>query len=323
LKNKNIQKMGFASKLQASSGYVPYQGNAQPIPVQQPVPVPFKEPNMKVINDKINSFISIKKLKYFFKDDTKLPEIINKLSKIDFAKIADKWRIKEDLAYDFCLLALYDVVFYVDDSGSMQLADNGERIEDLKAILTRIVDLMILFDDDGVSIRFMNSNLQGNNIKTSLDIHNLISKIQFNGGTPMGTSLDQKILKPLILSPASNKNLKKPVLIITITDGEPTGEDSDTFRRVVKSAAKFLDDNTKYGKRAVAFQLAQVGKDSGAQRFLSGLDDDKSIGKLIDATSYYEMEQEEWKKKGIDLTPELWLLKLCLGAIDPKYDQSD
>ena len=59
--------MGFAAKLQASSGYVPYNGNVQPI--QIPQPVPFKEPNMKIITEKINSFITQKKLKYFFKDE--------------------------------------------------------------------------------------------------------------------------------------------------------------------------------------------------------------------------------------------------------------
>lgn len=39
--------------------------------------------------------------------------------------------------------------------------------------------------------------------------------------------------------------------------------------------------------------------------------------------SYYELEAEEYKRKGVDLTPELWLVKLLCGAIDPSYDEQD
>lgn len=40
-------------------------------------------------------------------------------------------------------------------------------------------------------------------------------------------------------------------------------------------------------------------------------------GRHVDATSYYELEAEEYKRKGVTLTPELWLVKLMVGAIDP------
>ena len=44
---------------------------------------------------------------------------------------------------------------------------------------------------------------------------------------------------------------------------------------------------------------------------------------MVDATSYYELECEEFAKKGVNLTPELWLVKLMVGAIDPTYDEKD
>ena len=40
-------------------------------------------------------------------------------------------------------------------------------------------------------------------------------------------------------------------------------------------------------------------------------------GRHVDATSYYELEAEEYKRKGVTLTPELYLVKLLVGAIDP------
>ena len=36
------------------------------------------------------------------------------------------------MAYDLATLALYDIVIFADDSGSMVFEENGERIDDLK-----------------------------------------------------------------------------------------------------------------------------------------------------------------------------------------------
>ena len=47
------------------------------------------------------------------------------------------------------------------------------------------------------------------------------------------------------------------------------------------------------------------------------------VGKMIDATSYYELEAEEYKRKGVTLTPDLWLVKLMVGAIDQSFDEQD
>ncbi len=66
-----------------------------------------------------------------------------------------------------------------------------------------------------------------------------------------------------------------------------------------------------------------MGKDQEAQAFLGKLDNDPVVGGMIDATSYYELEAEEYAKKGITLTPDLWMVKLMVGSIDPSYDEQD
>jgi len=67
----------------------------------------------------------------------------------------------------------------------------------------------------------------------------------------------------------------------------------------------------------------QVGKDQSAQAFLGQLDRDPQVGSMIDCVSDYELEQEEYKRKGIDLTPEVYLVKLMIGACDRSYDEGD
>lgn len=55
---------------------------------------------------------------------------------------------------DLITLALYDIVIWADDSTSMSALDGGERINDLKAILSRVADAAVLFDDDGEAALF-------------------------------------------------------------------------------------------------------------------------------------------------------------------------
>lgn len=55
----------------------------------------------------------------------------------------------------------------------------------------------------------------------------------------------------------------------------------------------------------------------GARDFLQELDANPQIGSLIDCTSNYELEADQARQQsGIDLSPELWLVKLLLGPID-------
>lgn len=111
----------------------------------------------------------------------------------------------------------------------MQFEEDGERIKDMKLILTRAVNAAMLFDDDGISIRFMNSwsgmdlrEMDG--IRSEQTIENIIGKVPFRGLTPLGTELRTKVLDPFVIGPARNGQLSKPVLVITITDGQPAGE---------------------------------------------------------------------------------------------------
>lgn len=199
--------------------------------------------------------------------------------------LAQQWRIPREIAQDIVRLALYDVVLYIDDSGSMAFEENGERIDDLKLILNRVAFAASLFDDDGVQVRFMNNAEQGNGIRNEQMVAQMITRIKFSGMTPMGRELQNKILQPLVLQPARAGQLRKPVLVITITDGQPTGESPSDISRIIKNAVDELGRNPRCGKGAIAFQFAQVGNDLKAREFLSKLDEDPSIGDVIDCTS--------------------------------------
>lgn len=253
-----------------------------------------------------------------------LDQIANRAS-VQVDKLCQAWRVHREIGQDIVKLALYDVILYIDDSGSMAFEENGERIDDLKLILQRVAFAASLFDDDGIQVRFMNSNEQGNHIRSDAEVQGLMQRIQFKGLTPMGTQLRQKVIDPLVVQPARSGALRKPVLVITITDGQPAGEPQGAVFDTIRYASDELARNPRYGKGAISFQFAQVGNDLKAREFLGKLDEEPGIGELVDCTSNFEVEQDEMSRANppVDLTPELWLIKLLLGSIDSSYDTKD
>lgn len=90
--------------------------------------------------------------------------------------LAAKYHMPVELAYSMASLALYDIIIYADDSGSMAFEEGGERINDLKLMVGRVADVATMFDDDGILVRFMNGTLEGNGIRDSASAAQLISQ---------------------------------------------------------------------------------------------------------------------------------------------------
>jgi hypothetical protein len=206
----------------------------------------------------------------------------------------------------------------------MQFEENGERIKDLRLILERVASVATIFDDDGISLRFMNARYDMSlveSIRTEQQINTLMQNAQFKGLTPMGTELKAKVIDGIVLPKIQQRQYRKPTLVITITDGQPAGESPNTVFDTIKYAAQQVGQ--QYGPGGIAFQFAQVGNDQKAREFLGKLDEDPAVGQIVDCTSNYENESEEMAKQGVNLTPDLWIVKLMLGAIDSSYDRKD
>lgn len=84
-------------------------------------------------------------------------------------------------------------------------------------------------------VRFFNAPIEGNRINSDDAAVDLLQRIHFDGDYPcphadltvadapgpamMGAALDYKVLQPLVLAPARQGALRKPKLVIVITDG--------------------------------------------------------------------------------------------------------
>jgi len=159
------------------------------------------------------------------------------------------------------------------------------------------------------------------NIRSEQQIHTLMQSVKFKGLTPMGTELRSKVIDGIVVPKIRQGQYRKPTLVIVITDGQPAGEAASTVFDTMKYANQEV--SRQFGRGGIAFQFAQVGNDLKAREFLGKLDEDPVVGPLVDCTSNYENESEEMQRQGVELTPELWLIKLLLGAIDSTYDRKD
>ncbi|KAF2011269.1 hypothetical protein BU24DRAFT_354661, partial [Aaosphaeria arxii CBS 175.79] len=280
------------------------------------------------------SCIQEKQLQNFYPPNSPIIDQIAQKAPSLINQVIQRWRVAKEIANDVVKLALYDIVLYIDDSGSMQFEEEGSRIKDLRLILDRVAFAATLFDPDGISVRFMNTDLSQqrdqsgrplqDGIANEGQIEAIMRGVQFKGLTPMGTALRRKVIDDIVLNQARNGTLKKPVLVITITDGQPAGEPQNAVFETINYAYGELA-RTRYGKGGLAFEFAQVGNDEMAKKFLGKLDEDPAVGPMVDCTSNFENEQEEMMRANppVDLTPDLWIVKLLLGAIDASYDSKD
>lgn len=169
----------------------------------------------------------------------------------------------------------------------MSFEEQGERIKDLQLILQRVAFAGTLFDEDGIDIRFMNEDLpiqQLSGIRNDQQIGQIMSNKRYKGLTPFGTELRKKVIDQILIPRLNSGQMKKPLLVISITDGQPAGEDTNTLHNTVQYAVQAAQ-RSPYGPGAVAFQFAQVGNDAKATEFLAKLDNDPVIGREVDCTS--------------------------------------
>ena len=290
--------------------------------VQHTTPGPY----YNAIKHRIDSVIQDKSLHFFYPNNSpQYNTLLNRLSHIDFPTIAVKRRLPVELAFDLAALGVVDVIFFIDDSGSMnfdeQWNESTEKTDDLKLILSRVVDISSMFDDDGLSIRFFNSNYEFDNITNEQEAMNALAKVRYNGGTPVGKNLVSKVLEPFVYAKARQNQLNKPVMIYIITDGVP--DNKLELKENIRKCKEWLAQ-TSYGKSAVNIMFAQVGNSASAAQYLKvDLDNDKEIGDDVDTTGNFEMEYQKYQVKGVDLTPDLWLLQMTLGSIVRAYDEGN
>ncbi|KAJ7578401.1 hypothetical protein C8J56DRAFT_897968 [Mycena floridula] len=208
-------------------------------------------------------------------------------------------------------LVIYDTVFIIDDSLSMDDKDHEggkTRWEEAETALRSMVDVVGPYDSDGVDIHFLNSKKFATGVKTTEQVDELFAQVKPSSWTPIEVRLMDHLHAYMKKLESKEPGLK-PVNYIIITDGQPVDEPE----RIIVATAKRLDKGN-YPLCQVGIQFVQIGKDSGAKRYLKHLDSHLKkkyeIRDMVDMAPY----------SGTSLTGDR-LVKILIGAINRKFDK--
>jgi uncharacterized protein YegL len=197
--------------------------------------------------------------------------------------------------YDF--LRIFDIVFVIDDSGSMY----GSSWRETREALAAITSICTERDSDGIDIYFLNhqDKPEFKNITSRNMVNKIFKAVRPEGSTPTGERLDhilQQYLHDLERDPTM-----KPVNIIVITDGEL----SDDVESPIIATAKKLDKLNAPAWQ-VGIQFFQVGKSHHADKHLKQLDDeirkisgDPELRDIVDTVAFTDAGGAKLTDEGI------------------------
>ncbi|KAK6349037.1 hypothetical protein TWF730_009797 [Orbilia blumenaviensis] len=210
-------------------------------------------------------------------------------------EIMKKYDLTPGDAKQLTKLALYDFVILCDDSYSMMADENEEgedRITPLKATLGRISEIATIIEPTGISIRFLNyendANGRWDNMVGREFIENQWSAVEedWGGITELGKKVNEKIIQPMVIQKMREGRFTKPLIVVVITDGAPTGEGEDAFKDAVINC-KGSKEVMGYGEAAVIFIISKIGNDGCAESFLRQLKRCKELSEWV----YCSMEK--------------------------------
>ena len=107
----------------------------------------------------------------------------------------------------------------------MAREENGKRITALRDTLKRVAGFATVLNPNGISLRVLNDTVgDADNRKSVEGVEEAMRGVGYEGPTKLGTVLGSKIIYPMITKKAKNGKLKKPVIVVIITDGEVSTE---------------------------------------------------------------------------------------------------
>ncbi|KAK0759172.1 hypothetical protein N5P37_008661 [Trichoderma harzianum] len=257
-------------------------------------------------------FINDTGLDYFFEDGNPLLKTIASKA-VELQGKTDNLLKEDKDIQDITKLALYQPVFYCDDSGSMKQGTRQSDQIDLVRRVARISTLLVP-DGFGAGLLFINDKRDMNPKLKAEQVEEIMKTTKLGGKTRIGTQLEQKILKPLIYDVIkAGGKIERPILISCITDGCASGETRTKFKEAIVSCIEFLTEHD-YPTQTVRFQISQIGNDSSAADFLQQLKEDDELTEWLYCTTQRLDEGcREFNENEEDL--ERWLLQTLMGPI--------
>ncbi|CAF0777943.1 unnamed protein product [Adineta steineri] len=237
-----------------------------------------------------------------------------------FQYLVNRYEINREFATRLRALEGYEIVFIVDDSGSMNtpLGDlsspydrNPTRWDELRQTVSIVVDIASVFDPDGVDIFFLNREPM-RHVKHSDEL------IPIFAVPPAGPTPIVRVLR-YVLREKQLEIQERKLLLLIATDGVPTNEQG---QQDIKSLEYALRYDRKPTNR-VPVTIIACTDDGDCIGYLN--DWDKKIPNLDVADDYRSERKEILKAQGKDFPFSFgdYVVKVLMGAVDDWFDTLD
>ncbi|CAF2364225.1 unnamed protein product [Rotaria sp. Silwood2] len=242
-----------------------------------------------------------------------------------FENIIRKYNINYDFAYRLRALEGFEIVMIIDDSTSMRtpIIDYDQeyissfnqlptRWDELKHIVSIIVDLAGTLDPVGIDIYFLNRQPLLHVIDSS-QLHETFSRLP-NGPTPITRVLNY------ILNLKRSHIYERKLLILIATDGLPT---DDNGQNDLNSLEKVLLYERYPSIDRMYVTFIACTNDLQTVTCLNNFDKNIPYVDVLDDYQSERMEVLNVQGKHFPFSYGDYVVKLLLGSIDPWFDYLD
>ncbi|GMI42644.1 hypothetical protein TrCOL_g2882 [Triparma columacea] len=224
-----------------------------------------------------------------------------------------KLDLPEDTCRDLLTIHGMNILVIADDSSSMSAVSSTANVyepttrwDELKQTLMRLVTMMLVVDNHGFDLKFMNDD-NWYKINSEADLTQIFqSKSHPLGLTPLKANLS------LVLSgtpPPLALNSEGETLVIVMTDGEPSDTNFNSLRNQIQ---------TRPPQTYVTFIMC-TEEDAVVDAYQSCIDPIKGV----DIVDDYKSEKKLCEGHGNKLSFNMYLGKCLMGAKLDKYGHMD
>jgi hypothetical protein len=233
-------------------------------------------------------------------------------------EIIQKYEISQLFSDKLNILSSFRITFIFDDSGSMQTQLNesplnhglykATRWDELQHFAKISIEIANVFNASGVDVHFLNRPYV-KNVKSINDLRNSFEK-QPNGYTPLTQVLNDVLVNYRNLEDKTN------LLIIIVTDGEPTTSTGQVDINGFKQCLKQRDSSTYT-------TIISCTDQDHTMEYLNNWD--KTIPRLDVVDDFRSEKQEIMRAQGSKFQFSFgdYIIKSLIGSIDPEMDRLD
>lgn len=240
-----------------------------------------------------------------------------------FTDFLNDYEISDKYAIKLRQLEGYDIVFICDDSGSMKqpittpntksYENLPRRWDEMRNIVSTVTKLSMLLDDDGIDVYFLNRDPVKN--VTSEEILAQSFNDPPRGQTPILKTLRQ------VLNDKKHSLSEKKLLIILVTDGEPTDDKGNTDGEIQKLFNCLKNERKPINK--IHTTILACTDDDNTMNYLENWDSKLENFDVVD--DYYSEKIRIQNSMGSTYRFSFgdYIVKILLGSIDKELDQLD